>query len=204
MESAVRSLGPSCMSTETLSDASLLQHYRSGSIRAFDVLFERHWKSVCGIVYRLVGDEADDVVQEAFLRLYRRPPRITTGSLGPWLYRVATNLALNSLRGRRRWQGYRDALGQSTEGQGWRPAVVDPQREMERDEERLAVRSALSRLNRRQASVLALRYGGLSYREVAQVLRVSPGSVGTLLARAERAFARVYEDIAGEESGGGE
>ena len=184
------------MSTEALSDASLLRQHRAGNVDAFDALFARHYQRVYSVLCRLVGDEADDLAQEAFLKLYQRPPRISTGSVAPWLYRVATNLAYNSLRGRRRWEGHRDALGQSTDGRGWRLAESEPERIVERSQEVEAVRSTLARLSKRQASLLALRYSGLSYREIAKVLRVSTGSVGTLLARAERAFVRAHEELA--------
>ncbi|MHB0859328.1 MAG: sigma factor-like helix-turn-helix DNA-binding protein [Anaerolineae bacterium] len=63
----------------------------------------------------------------------------------------------------------------------------------EQREEQEAVRSTLRRLGGRQAALLVLRHTGLSYREVARVLGVAPGSVGTLLARAEKAFLRAYE-----------
>lgn len=203
MESAARAMGPCTMSTDTLSDASLLEQHRAGNVDAFDTLFERHYVRVYGILCRFVGDEADDVCQDVFLKLYQHPPRIPTKSVAPWLYRVATNLAYNSLRGRRRWEGHRDALGRTTDGRGWRLGDVDPEHNVERSQEMEAVRATLARLTRRQAALLALRYSGLSYREIAQVLRVSAGSVGTLLSRAERAFARAYEEIdrVGQEGG---
>ncbi len=59
------------------------------------------------------------------------------------------------------------------------------------------MRRALARLGRREAQLLILRYSDLSYREIALALGVAEGSVGTLLARAERRFAKVYDQLAG-------
>ena len=61
--------------------------------------------------------------------------------------------------------------------------------------ERRQVRAALALLKRREASLLALRYGGASYREIAETLGIAPTSVGTLLRRAEAAFERAYRAV---------
>ena len=134
------------------------------------------------------------------MRLYRRPPRTCPGELGAWLHRVATNLGYNALRSRSRRESHRDALGHDSAGLGWVTPLADPQAEAERSETRASVRRALSRLRKRDAVLLVLRYGGLSYRQVAEVLRVSPTSIGTLLARAERAFRREYEAITSQDA----
>jgi RNA polymerase sigma-70 factor (ECF subfamily) len=70
-----------------------------------------------------------------------------------------------------------------------------PQDEYLRREERVRVRAALARLPERSAKLLLLRHAGLSYAEIAAAVEVAPGSVGTLLARAERAFVAQYEQI---------
>ena len=162
---------------------------------AFEALFRRYYASIYRLLYRLVGDEAQDLAQEVFVRLYRRPPRDPHADLGAWLYRVATRLGYNALRGRRRWRGYRDQLGQTTGGEGWLDRSLDPHIVAERRETQGAVRQALGQLSRRQASLLVLRYSGLRYREIAEVLELSAGSIGTLLARAEQAFAQAYAEV---------
>src|SRR5918912_871288 len=73
----------------------------------------------------------------------------------------------------------------------------DPQDELVRSEERALVREVLARLPERQSRLLLLRHAGLSLTEVASALEVAPGSVGTLLVRAERAFANAYEIMDG-------
>ncbi|HHX45726.1 MAG TPA: hypothetical protein GX714_17355, partial [Chloroflexi bacterium] len=78
-----------------------------------------------------------------------------------------------------------------------------------RREAQRRVRAVLRRIGKRQAALLVLRHSGLRYREIARVLGVAPGSVGTLLARAERAFMCQHErmypatvDPDGDEGGG--
>ena len=179
-------------------DVALLENLHAGQEAAFEALFRRYYARVRGVLYRLVGDEAEDLAQEVFVRLYLRPPKVADVDLGAWLYRVATNLGYNALRARRRWRDYRDLLGHRTAGAGWEQPVSDPESHAVQAEEQHLVRAALAGLKERQATLLALRYGGLSYREVAEVLGVAPGSVGALLARAERAFEKSYRQLAGQ------
>jgi RNA polymerase sigma factor (sigma-70 family) len=82
---------------------------------------------------------------------------------------------------------------------GW-PDQADPHDELLRAEERARVREALARLPERQGKLLLLRYAGLSYAEVAATLESAPGSVGTLLARAERVPGGLQPDLAEREN----
>ena len=170
------------------SDITLLERLRSGDSTAFEELFLRHYASVYRVLYGVVGNtqEAEDLAQETFTALYRQPPRLDgAGALGAWLYRVAVNRAYNALRSKQRWQ----------RGLGWSEPEQqsDPQDEYLRREERERVRVALARLPERTAKLLLLRHAGLAYAEIAAALQVAPGSVGTLLVRAERAFTQTYE-----------
>src|SRR5262245_7441825 len=88
-------------------DAALLERLRSGDSIAFDELFLRHYTAVYRVLYGVVGNaqEAEDLAQETFTALYRRPPRLDgPGALGAWLYRVAVNRAYNALRSNKRSQ----------------------------------------------------------------------------------------------------
>jgi len=171
---------------------------------AFAALFRQHYDRVYQVLYRLVGDQADDLAQEVFLRLYQRPPRETGAELAGWLYRVATRLGYNALRGRRRWQNQRDSLGQQTWGQGWQQPPVDPQVQAEQHATQMAVRAALAQLKQRDASLLTLRASGLSYRELAETLGLRASSVGKMLSRAEAAFAKVYAPMDDKANEGGD
>jgi len=156
----------------------------------FEAAFQEHWPRVYGVLFRLVGDaaEAEDLALEAFWRLYRRPPR-DGDNLAGWLYRVASNLGLNAIRSRRRRARYEEQAGRlALEADN--PA--DPAGEAERAEDRRQVRRVLARMKPRHAQLLVLRHSGLSYSELAEALGVAPGSVGTLLARAEKEFQRHF------------
>ncbi|NJO82810.1 MAG: sigma-70 family RNA polymerase sigma factor [Blastochloris sp.] len=74
---------------------------------------------------------------------------------------------------------------------------LDPATSLERAEERAQVRAVLARLPERQSKLLVLRYAGFSYTEIATTLGIAAGSVGTLLARAERAFIAQYQQTHG-------
>jgi len=166
----------------------------------FEAAFEEHWPRVCTVIYRIIGDmdEAEDIALEVFWRLHRKmeglPNPGDTLKLRGWLYRVATNLGLNALRGRKRRQRY-----ETEAGKGFLEAATarNPTTEVEGAEARIRVRQALSQMKAPSARLLTLRYSGLSYAEVATALGISPKSVGTLLARAEREFERRYRPEGG-------
>ena len=171
------------------SDEQLLTRLRQRDETAFETLFVRYYGQVYRVLYRLTGtrEGAEDLAQETFLTLYDNPPRLAQGtSLAAWLCRVALNRGYNVLRGERRASL---RIEQNAES----PRDGDPQAEALRAEERTRVRTILERLPERQSKLLLLRHAGLSYAEIAVVLDVAPGSIGTLLARAERAFVAAYQ-----------
>jgi len=178
--------------TEDETDSTLLKRFRGGDEAAFETLFVRHYAAVYRVLYGIAGarEPAEDLVQETFLKLYHRPPP-ADHPLRAWLCRVALNLGRNALRSGRRdaARAERVAVNEA--------AADDPSAAAERSEARDLVRSALAALPERQARLLLLRHAGLSYAELAAVLDIAPGSVGTLLARAERAFIIAYEQCAG-------
>jgi RNA polymerase sigma-70 factor (ECF subfamily) len=141
---------------------------------------------VVAVANRVLADrtEAEDVAQEVFLDFHRKH-RPDAGYAPAWLHRAAVHTALNRIRSRRRRE--RRELADAHEQSA---AVVDPQQVVEIDEDRRLVRDALARLPAKAASVLALRYSGLSYVEVGSALGVGTGQVGTLLRRAEQALRK--------------
>ena len=164
---------------------------------ALEAAFDAHWSPVCRALFRLVGDwdEAEELALDVFYRLHRRPPRDTT-RLRSWLYRVATNLGLNAIRARQRRRRYQEEaevlrlqLASST----------DPAAEIERRETQQRVHRVLASMRPRAARLLLLRHSGLSYAEIAALLEIAPGSVGTMLARAEKTFERRYRALEADE-----
>ena len=166
----------------------------------FETLFQEHWARVYRLLQRLVGDpsEAEDLALETFLRLYNQRPRQEDGlNLGGWLYRVATNLGLHSIRSWKRRENYELTAGkfalENSEEES--PAEI-----LAQEEERQQVRRVLSKMNQKQSQLLILRHSGLSYKEIATTLNLAPASIGPLLVRAEREFEKQYRALAQEES----
>jgi len=178
-----------------LSDAQLLTQLQAGDDASFEALFRRHYDRVYGILYRLLGNktDAEDVAQQVFLKLYRAPRRIRYQgdeiNVAGWLYRVAVNMGYNTLRSQQRQYKWQDRLGWLWPFDAQAP---DPAAVAEGLDEQAKVRRVLAQMKPREAKLLLLRHSGLSYKELAAVLNVAPGSVGSLLTRAERAFAQKY------------
>jgi RNA polymerase sigma-70 factor (ECF subfamily) len=169
-----------------------LRGIRDGQQADLEIAYRRYYGQIRGLLARMVGDEADDLAQEVFWRLYTRPPSRPDSDLRAWLHRVASRLGYNALRRRRRSQRAAQATFRAELAGGLAPGAEEM---VQREAERALVRTALARLKKRDAEMLAMRYGGMSYGELAQALGVSPGSVGTLLARAERAFAAEHRRL---------
>ncbi len=142
--------------------------------------------SLIALVRRVVDpSEAEDVVQEAFVRLTDDPVLDRPdGEVIAWLRRTSLNLAFNRARDVSRWR----ARAERAE----LPQPVDPAAEAVRSEQRTGVRAVLEQLPEKQRSCLMLRHAGYSYAEIAETLGIAAGSVGTTLARAERAFKDMY------------
>lgn len=179
--------------------AETIQTDSHASASGFEALFMEHWAYVYRTLHRLLGDpsEAEDLALETFFRLYQRYPlREKEFNIGGWLYRVATNLGLHSIRSWKRRERYEMAAGKNTldETPDDHPAEI-----MAKQEERRFVRMALAQMNERQSQLLIMRYSGLAYKDIAKALKLAPTSIGPLLLRAEREFEKHYRAIAQEE-----
>lgn len=169
--------------------------------REFEALFQKHWPLVYGAILRVLGDpdEAEDLSLDIFWRLYRILKRDTRSSkirnLRAWLFRSASNSALNELRSRKRRAHYEAQAGALALVEN---PVENPIEDVERREEQVKVRVVLAGMKVSDAQLLVLRYTGLSYKEVAEALDIAPSSVGTLLARAEKAFEDRYRELEGK------
>jgi RNA polymerase sigma-70 factor (ECF subfamily) len=163
----------------------------TGNSASFDTLFDAHWERVYRLLLRVVGDAAtaDELALDVFWQLYRTPPQAAdSDALSGWLYRVALRRGYNALRAAKRREAYEQAA--SAELAPERAAT--PDKDAERRFEQEQVRAVLAQMKPRSAELLSLRYSGLSYREIAAALELAPGSVGTLLARAEQEFETLY------------
>ena len=172
-----------------LTDDALLALYAGGNRAAARTLTIRLTPRVLSLAVRMLGDgaEAEDVAQEAMLRLWKIAPEWRSGEaqVSTWLYRVASNLCTDRLR-RRRGVGLDVAFGEG----------VEPEDEQPRAEERLqtadratALRAALEELPERQRQAVVLRHlEGLSNHEIAAVMEIGVEAVESLTARGKRAL----------------
>jgi RNA polymerase sigma factor (sigma-70 family) len=155
---------------------------------AFERLFRSEYARVVGIAHRVLADqaEAEDVAQDVFISFYRGHPADASYARA-WLHAAAAHAALNAVRGRDRRSRREAAQAVPLDATA---AQDDPAETVAASETRDEVRAVLARMPERSAAILALRYAGLSYAEIAAALDVRASSVGTLLRRAEDAFRR--------------
>jgi len=166
---------------------------------SFEQAFAAHHRLVYRYAASLTRDAglAEDVVQEVFLRLYQNLDAAQRDGrqgvmLRAWLLRVTANVARNVLRGRGRTQSRDESFAahwfQVTEAES-------PDKALLRRDEITAARRALARLKEPMRSCLLLRHEGLSYKEIAAALGINEVNVGSLLARAQREFVRVFGKV---------
>ncbi|HVD12938.1 MAG TPA: sigma-70 family RNA polymerase sigma factor [Actinomycetota bacterium] len=163
----------------------------------FEAVFRARYGELYSLSYRLLGDhgEAEDVVQETFLKLDGQPVLgRPVEEVAAWLRRVCLNATYNRLRGRRRATARLDRAGRLERADEEADAGGGPLLDVLRAEQQRAVRQALASLPQRQRACLLLRHAGFSYAEIAATLDLAVGSVGVLLARGERAFRDAYLD----------
>lgn len=183
-------------STVEASESALIERWRDGDQRAFEDLVGRYEKKVYNLAYRMSGnaDDASDLAQEAFVRVYTALPSFRgQSSFATWLYRIATNVCLDELRRRGRQPVLSlDQPVAMDEGQVVRQTVdpsTGPLEELERGEVQAAVQRGISSLQPEHRAVIVLRdLQGLSYDEIAEALECSLGTVKSRLNRARLAL----------------
>jgi RNA polymerase sigma-70 factor (ECF subfamily) len=172
------------------SDLELMLRVRSGDAGSFEVLLNRYRLPLVSYFARMVRDPAlaEDLAQEVFLRVYQARQRYQPEArFTTWLYRIATNLALNAIRDRR--AGDAPALDDDEDGVPRVARVVDPRLTAEEqlvlsDRERL-IREAVQTLPEKQrAAVILHKYQDVDYRQISAVLGLSESAVKSLLFRA--------------------
>ena len=177
-------------------ERALIARALDGDTDAFEALVRANEKGVYNLALRMLGNEQDalDASQEAFFRAYRSLDRFQGNSkLSVWLYRVTSNVCLDMLRkvGRRRESPLTDEDGQDLP---LPDDSADPQRELEKQELRRALRRNMAKLEPGFRQVLVLRdVNGLAYDEIAQVTGLEPGTVKSRIFRARRKLAALLE-----------
>lgn len=171
-------------------DAELMLRVKEGDGASFGLLLEKHRSPVVHFLYRMVQNRAvaEELAQEAFLRVYRsRSTYEPTAKFTTWLFRIATHLALNSLRDGKN-ERFEERLDDDSSGMparqlsDSRPSV---EQSMVYRAKRDEIRRAVAALPEKQrAAVLMHKYEEMEYSQIARVLSCSESAVKSLLFRA--------------------
>jgi len=185
------------------SDAAAVAEVRAGDPDAFRVLVERHSRSVFRLAFRMTGNEqdAEDLVQETFLRAYRQLGRFDgRAGFSTWLYRIAANCSLDLIRARKRRQEQQAPVDE--EGQEVTIVAVaeapTPDRLAFSGELQRLIGPALNRLSAMERAAFVLRhYEGMCMEEIAGALGVHTGAAKHSVFRAVQKLRRALEPAVG-------
>ena len=179
----------------------LIAAHLNGDGRAFEVLVDRYQVRLLNFVYRMIGDRerAEDLVQEAFLRVYRHLDRFDPArKFSTWLYTIASNLAKNELRNRSRsplvlFQYFRQRQNENeSRPYEYEDSATRPDDLYSRRQLRDLVDRTVAKLAARHREVFVLReLEGKSYEEIAEITHCNLGTVKSRLNRARQAFAEL-------------
>jgi RNA polymerase sigma-70 factor (ECF subfamily) len=180
------------------SDEALIIAHTQGDQHAFGELVGRHTMSLMSYLWRVTGNrqQAEDVFQETFLRVHRGAGRFRPGSsFKPWLFTIATRVAIDGIRhDSRRPMSTQVSHDRADRIEQSDPAP-DPRLAASISEQKQAVQRAISSLAPRQRVALILSYyDGLSYPNIADIMKCSVGTVKTHMARALRTLARLLPE----------
>jgi RNA polymerase sigma-70 factor, ECF subfamily len=163
----------------SLADEDLMQLVQRGDPRAFELVYDRHSGAAFSLAYRMVGrgNVAEDVVQEAFLSIWRSGARYerTRGSVRTWVLGIVHHRAIDQLRR----SSVHDKRRTGDEGLEERlEARERTDAEVARREEAASIRSAMESLPAEQSHVIELAYfGGFTHTEIAEILGAPVGTV---------------------------
>ena len=189
---------------EPASDAEIMKRAAAGDESAFNYLAEKYHRPIHHFLYRMVRNQAiaEELAQEVFLRVYRsRESYRAEAKFTTWLYRIATNLAVNHARDTKHERAvqnvYLDAPDEQT---GTRPDVAGDELTAEqwllREERMKAIRAQVMALPERQRMAVVMhKYQGLDYREIGQVLKLSEPAVKSLLFRAYQTLRETLKEF---------
>jgi RNA polymerase sigma-70 factor (ECF subfamily) len=185
-------------------DARLMMRVCQGDSKAFETLVDNYRDRLVGILYHLVGsaDEAEDLAQEVFLRVYRSRDRYQpSAKFSTWLFTIANNLALNAIRDRKRRRSTEVAGTESgplgprpLENLASAPSGAMPSRVFAKGEMAEIVRAAVATLSDEQRMAIMLnKFEDMNYRQIAEIMDKSEMAIKSLLSRARNTLREVLE-----------
>ena len=182
------------------SDAGLITRAREGDPEAFRALVERHSVRLFQLVYRMTGNEqdAEDVVQETFLRAYRQLDRFESrAGFGTWLHRIAANCSLDLLRKRKRHDEQIDAIELDLVPMSTlSPQAPAPDDQVFHREVQQKVEAAMEQLTPMERTAFVLRhFEGKSIEDIGRVLSSGPSATKQSIFRAVQKMRRALEPV---------
>jgi RNA polymerase sigma-70 factor (ECF subfamily) len=175
----------------TRSDVQLMLDVKAGDDASFDILLQKYRSPLVNFLHRMVRDTAtaEDLAQEVFLRVYRARKRYSpSAKFTTWLFRIATNLALNSVRDNRHRHMEVSLDAPTEEDQAPRelpaPEMRIDEHMIERDRAEFIRRAIASLPEKQRAAVLLHKYEEMDYGEIAKILECSESALKSLLFRA--------------------
>lgn len=189
---------------ESLTDAEVMLRVGSDDNAAYEYLVTKFHRPMIAFMYRMCRNQAlaEELAQEVFLRVYRsRKSYAAEAKFTTWLYRIATNLAVNHARDHKvERSGKVVSLDEPDEDTGTTLDVADPTLNAEqvilRKERLEAIKKHVLALPEKQrAAVLMHKYQGMDYREIAAVLKLSESATKSLLFRAYEALRERLKDF---------
>jgi RNA polymerase sigma-70 factor, ECF subfamily len=182
---------------------SAVERARSGDSDAFRLLVEQHSRAVFRLAFRMTGNEqdAEDVVQETFLRAYRQLDKYEArSSFSTWLYRIASNYSLDLIRTRKRHEDKRER-GKPDERDILQTIPVNapgPDRIAHSNQVQARVNEALDELSDQERTAFVLRhFEGMSIEEIGSVLGTSTNATKHSIFRAVQKLRRSLEPLVG-------
>lgn len=193
------------MLDEDRSDGELITRVLAGDTGAYRPLVERYQNRIHAMVYGMVrdGEEARDITQNAFIKAYQSLSTFRIeSSFYTWLYRIAMNLAIDSVRKhkRRKTSSFDEAVAARDEDGGILEVHHEesPQRALQRKQLQQRIFTALDELSDDQREVVLLReVEGLSYKEIAEAMDIPEGTVMSRLFYARKKLQQLLKDSVG-------
>jgi RNA polymerase sigma-70 factor, ECF subfamily len=180
--------------SETLADKKLIQQYLTGDSKSLDFLIEKYLKQIYGFIYKNVGStsDAEDITQEVFVKVWKNIRKFDQNkSFKPWIFQIAKNSSIDFLRKKKSipFSRFENEKGQN--------ALVDniiakPMNLIENLSDKKTLAAAMYGLNEKEQKIVSLRYDGMSFKEISEIVRES---INTVKSRYRRTILNLRKNI---------
>lgn len=179
------------------SDEDLIERFQNGDLYAFDLIVKRYKNQLLNFVYRFLGnaEEAEDLVQETFLRVYRnRKAYQKVAKFSTWIYTIAGNLAKTELRKRKRRKFFSISdLGYNEKDYDISDDAYNPEKDVDGRMKEEIIHKEIDELSPKFREVILLRdVQQLSYEEISQIVNIP---LGTVKSRVNRGRLKLQEKL---------